>query len=246
MCERKEYKIVDTIGVTRVKKPSGKYHHVQLFIFMCPICRNVTKSRSFSKIYKKCKNCWSTNYLNLEFDNGSKVIEVDDEHRKFKILCHCGNTHLMQRINLFRRIKHKEDIVCKECGRIKTDKSHAKTDYPTFVKRVSRLIKVGATVRKLDFNLSLIEIEKLINQDCFYCGNKPILYFNPRQYTTEYKRNGIDRIDSSIGYNINNCVSSCKLCNSMKLDSRQKEFLEQVNKIYKYQNGDIIKNIKGK
>ena len=44
--------------------------------------------------------------------------------------------------------------------------------------------------------------------------------------------NGIDRIDSNIGYIKENCVSCCWTCNKMKNNFSQKEFLEKINKIY--------------
>lgn len=48
--------------------------------------------------------------------------------------------------------------------------------------------------------------------------------------------NGIDRIDSSKGYTIDNCVSCCPLCNQMKSNIDQNMFLTQIEKIYNFKN----------
>jgi len=46
------------------------------------------------------------------------------------------------------------------------------------------------------------------------------------------KVNGVDRINSNIGYEINNVVSCCSKCNYAKHMMNKKEFLNWVEKIY--------------
>ncbi len=58
--------------------------------------------------------------------------------------------------------------------------------------------------------------------DCFYCGK---LSGWPNG------RNGIDRVDSKIGYYPKNCVSCCKQCNRAKSDQTQNEFYEWIERI---------------
>lgn len=52
--------------------------------------------------------------------------------------------------------------------------------------------------------------------------------------------NGIDRIDSSKGYNKENCVPCCFLCNKMKSNLYYKDFLHHIGKIYKYSSSTTI------
>lgn len=47
----------------------------------------------------------------------------------------------------------------------------------------------------------------------------------------EIRVNGIDRIDSSKGYSIDNCVPCCTMCNRMKLDYKLSDFINHVHKI---------------
>ena len=84
--------------------------------------------------------------------------------------------------------------------------------------------------------------------NCYYCGVQP-KYWNP-YYTSKRGSvskewadvqgiyvNGIDRVDNShsIGYIKINCVACCSDCNDMKKDKTQKEFIEHINRVYKYQ-----------
>ena len=52
--------------------------------------------------------------------------------------------------------------------------------------------------------------------------------------TGTYIYNGIDRIDSNIGYEPDNCVTCCVICNRMKNKYSKNAFLLHVSKITKY------------
>lgn len=88
-----------------------------------------------------------------------------------------------------------------------------------------------------EFNLTYEEFDSLVIQDCYYCGSKPIF---PERFKNEFKNreiknfNGIDRIDSNKGYILDNCVPCCSICNRMKSDMTQFEFLNHINKIYNF------------
>lgn len=92
----------------------------------------------------------------------------------------------------------------------------------------------GALSRNLEFNLTLDDFISITKQPCYYCNT----YYD--EYLNE-PFNGVDRIDSSKGYSLNNCVPCCKLCNQMKMDSTEEEFLKRVAKVYEHNRGRIIK-----
>jgi len=75
--------------------------------------------------------------------------------------------------------------------------------------------------RKFAFTITLAQFEGFIKQKCNYCGLLNI-------------RNGLDRVDSSKGYTIDNVVPCCPLCNTMKLDKTREQFLEQCQRILDY------------
>jgi hypothetical protein len=93
--------------------------------------------------------------------------------------------------------------------------------------------------RKIDFELSEDEYNELKKEPCYLCG---IPY--------EYKRhiNGIDRINSDIGYIIDNCKACCYSCNYMKNNYDYDIFINKLLKIYekhkeyKIDNNFINKN----
>jgi len=67
--------------------------------------------------------------------------------------------------------------------------------------------------RGIIFNLDKTYFDKLLKDKCNYCGLD--------------KSNGVDRINSSKSYSIDNCVSCCRTCNFMKLDFSQDQFIEK-------------------
>lgn len=102
--------------------------------------------------------------------------------------------------------------------------------------------KNGAQQDEREFNLSESQVESFIFQNCFYCGSEPstVSKLRIKTYGGEMwslARNGIDRVDSSRGYEYNNCVPCCETCNRFKRDKTVEEFLSHVKKIYEYSKG---------
>lgn len=62
----------------------------------------------------------------------------------------------------------------------------------------------------------------LLLDGCVYCGDKG---------------GGLDRVDSSKGYTIENTVSCCTTCNTMKMDMPLNDWLSHMTKILEKQNG---------
>lgn len=108
-----------------------------------------------------------------------------------------------------------------------------------------RSSKANAASRNHGFNLSFEEFDNIIQQDCYYCGEKPRPATekqlkergNTKQPTFYY--NGIDRIDSTKDYSVDNCVPCCPVCNYMKHTLSQNDFYNQIIKIYKHRNLDV-------
>jgi len=116
----------------------------------------------------------------------------------------------------------------------------------------------SAKYRGILFDITREQHKNLINQNCYYCGSEPVP-FNAylKKDGTKHKKNGIeysqeiierawivantiDRIDSSKGYLLDNCVPSCWPCNEMKSDRSVKDFLQQITKILEYQSNREI------
>jgi len=92
--------------------------------------------------------------------------------------------------------------------------------------------------------ISFESLKKLSIKECFYCGSIPIskqedIRYDRRGDNNKVKisdavlfTNGIDRIDSSLGYTLTNVVSCCKHCNTAKSSLSQEEFKALVRRIY--------------
>ena len=89
--------------------------------------------------------------------------------------------------------------------------------------------KGSAKHRNLDFKLNIDEFEKITDQPCIYCGGYSDSYF-------EKNFNGIDRINSQIGYVLDNCVPCCKTCNVMKSDLPILDWIKHIKLILNYYN----------
>jgi hypothetical protein len=97
-----------------------------------------------------------------------------------------------------------------------------------------RTYKYGALKRNYSFNLSKEEFKLLTNNNCYYCGCAPNQIITDIDLYGDYTYNGIDRLDNNIGYEINNCVSCCKICNIMKWDMNIPSFISHMKQILKH------------
>jgi len=96
--------------------------------------------------------------------------------------------------------------------------------------------KNGLKAKKLGFNIPENVFYSLSKRNCFYCGAPPSSLRNTgkNSYKSSYTYNGIDRINNSIGYYIENVVSCCKICNFSKSNRDQKEFILWVQQLAKH------------
>jgi hypothetical protein len=82
--------------------------------------------------------------------------------------------------------------------------------------------KSGAKKRGIDWRLSKDQFLSLWQKPCFYCGDLvPTI--------------GIDRISSNEGYSIDNVISCCAICNTMKLALPRDVFIQHCHKIINHQ-----------
>jgi hypothetical protein len=88
--------------------------------------------------------------------------------------------------------------------------------------QVFRRYEKQAPERQLRFDLTLPQFTEIILRPCTFCGE----WGFPR---------GVDRRDSSKGYESGNVQSCCGPCNKLKSDSPEHQFLGQVLKIARHQ-----------
>lgn len=180
---------------------------------------------------KKCRFCKKEKDI-TEFDGFSFCIKCDKrinkEHyrkirdlSKMKICYECGcKKDLVE----FSKDSTRFDGLSNKCKSCKSNHNKEyykevenKGYYKTKKGRFSSY-KSGSKSRGIDFNLTEDEFFSFWQKDCYYCGSK-------------IDTVGIDRIDSSIGYNINNCRSCCFICNTMKSSLKESDFLNHIQKV---------------
>lgn len=91
------------------------------------------------------------------------------------------------------------------------------------------IYKKNAKKRNLVFSLTKDDFYRLTSKQCIYCGD-----------LNDY--NGIDRIDSTKGYFLENCVPCCEICNKMKLDHQYNFWISHMQKILERQKYNEIFN----
>jgi len=80
-----------------------------------------------------------------------------------------------------------------------------------------------------DFSLTPDEFRNITSSSCDYCGSPPSK--TTKTAGSIYIWNGIDRIDSSKGYILDNCCACCFQCNVAKRNLSIGEFRKWVEKI---------------
>ncbi len=162
---------------------------------------------------------------------------------RYKCLCDCGNIIVTRGENLTRK-RNGGTVTTSSCGCYWREriKQHGGPSVKLSVYDVSFKIyfnryKKSAENRNLKFNLSQEQFKTIIESDCFYCDAPPRLVNFNRGRKRHFRRyemlaNGIDRVDSSESYVIENSVSCCSICNMMKKSYLQHDFLEHIEKIH--------------
>lgn len=93
----------------------------------------------------------------------------------------------------------------------------------------------GANIRGYEFSLSNDQFSNLIKQGCFYCGRLP--YKIVKRRNASIVVNGIDRVDNTKGYSVENCVPCCSVCNKAKMQMETSEFYKWIEMVYNHMKG---------
>ena len=95
--------------------------------------------------------------------------------------------------------------------------------------------KRDANRREIEIALTKEEMMEIFRQKCYYCGASPSNEHrnNSKKYNGSFIYNGIDRLDNTQGYYLFNVVPCCGVCNRMKSDMTEGDFIEQIEKIHK-------------
>ena len=102
--------------------------------------------------------------------------------------------------------------MCKDC------KNSFQRDFSRTQKGKYIQYKKRAKEKGFIFTITYDEFISFWNKNCSYCGDK-------------IEGIGLDRVNNSFGYEINNIVSCCETCNTMKMAESYSSFIKQCIKI---------------
>ena len=172
----------------------------------------------FNKIVNKVKDITGLRFGKLTIIKSIRVNRLGRDRLCWECVCDCGNVKIMRRDHL---------IIGKylSCGCSKKPKTFTRDEDGWVYNRY----KDNAIDRNKEFNLDFEYFCTLIHSNCFYCNSEPS--------NGKYKKYmGVDRKDNTIGYEPNNVVPCCKICNFLKRDMSFELFITYINKIYNHIN----------
>lgn len=91
--------------------------------------------------------------------------------------------------------------------------------------------KWHAKRRRFKFELTREQFRLVTTSVCHYCGAAPASSYSQARSNGVYIYNGIDRINSKLGYVMSNVVACCGQCNIAKSDYSVEEFLAWARRL---------------
>lgn len=167
-------------------------------------------------------------YINHTFGNYT-VLDIDHEeynkenYRKrtyFKCKCNrCGKECIVRSDKMTsKRFPPKCCQYCVNDQQKETAERKYKIKDTKYLRNRINSIKGNAKTRHYNIELTDKQILDIIKQPCYYCNQEIAL--------------GIDRLDSTKNYTLDNCVPCCFICNRMKNKYSLQTFLEKIRLIY--------------
>lgn len=164
------------------------------------------------------------------------IKEYDPINKKYICICICGNESKVSSSSLGR--------VSKSCGCMQKEKrikSIKENGFISIKNKIYDNYKRSALKRNYSFELTKEEFNIITSQKCYYCKSEPnMIYKYGRSKSdneiyniyNEYRYNGVDRVDNSLGYIKENCVACCKICNNAKSTLSISEWQEWIIRVH--------------
>jgi len=198
----------------------------------CDIARGCFKLCAEGKV--SCDTCLEASRVKekAQFDERVATTELlrNTLQKNLRCCVMCG-----KHFESFATSHKKESVKCKHCQSQQQEQDAKRIDrervfkkemlrHPdTYYKHYER----GALKRDLLFELTIEQFTSIIAKECFYCNHH-----------VKDEANGIDRVDNTKGYVVDNCVPCCEMCNRIKLHFELDFFLEHIKQIVTSESPD--------
>jgi hypothetical protein len=170
------------------------------------------------------------NLTPIKYLYSSDIVDKKKDHY-YECTCTCGNNIIIKRRNLrklevlscgcLRRQRYKEWV----------EEEKLNGEYYRNLNYIYTHNKSNAKLRELSFSIDKDIHSKLILDNCHYCGNPPSNKYKPKHIHKDMLYNGLDRKDSNKGYEIDNIVTCCIICNRAKMDMSYEDFIDYIKKL---------------
>lgn len=123
---------------------------------------------------------------------------------------------------------------------------------PAFNNIYNNSYKGRATKAGIVFDLSRTQFKEICEQACHYCGILPEDFdatsgwsntarrgkMKSGKYISEWKYNGLDRINPDKGYTMDNVVPCCGICNHAKHTLSYSDFTKWLDRLVKFRDNN--------
>lgn len=218
------------IVVKKVPKPNTTKDKGRGTYWLCKCdCGKEKIIKTASLKYGASKSCGCSKIKDLTGKRFGMLIVISFHHSDkygayWSCVCDCGNEIIRRANSLIDKQSKTKNCGCYQYNKLPEEES-------SFHNLFS---KYKNNDRKLEFNISKEVFRKLTKLNCFYCGKEPSQKQHRSKSNGEYIYNGLDRIDSSKGYTIDNVVPCCGRCNEAKNDEKQDDFFAWIKKVYEH------------
>ncbi len=175
------------------------------------------------------------------FGRGTVISKSGNKNNRtmWNMQCECGNTYQTATTSL--QLGHTKSCGClrQDIARRSTNQLHIsnKRDITTAgLMMLYASYKSGAKKRNLVFDLTIDQFKDITSRYCDYCGIKPLQIKTGRRSHGQYTYNGIDRVDNTKGYTIDNVTACCKICNRAKREMSHAEFEQWLDQIVHFRS----------
>lgn len=158
-------------------------------------------------------------------------INAAGQHRRLWLCqCDCGNTKVLKFSDMSGN--HTRSCGCLNKAVNLGNTYQQKASGVSAFNQIYAAYKKSARYRNLPFELAEHEFRTLTQSNCFYCGLPPSqVGATVKETNGEYIYTGIDRIDNTRGYTLDNVRPCCKQCNYAKRNLTEQEFHEWLQRV---------------
>jgi len=174
-------------------------------------------------------------YLTVsKYSHSERNSQGVGNHHYYECICKCSNIHTVRRKSLLKNEVRSCGCLSKEVTIRQNKERKRKPSTSSSLISLYNVHKNQAKYREIDFSITREEHEKLVLDNCHYCGATPNNFFNPKWLEGELKYNGMDRKYGDKGYEINNLVTCCLICNKAKNTMNYDEFKEYIKRLISF------------